>query len=148
MLTESRGERPSPPVVRHAIELGIDYLDTSPLYSESERRVGLALEGGWREKIHLQTKVGTHPSRRGDFSAGGTRWSVENSLKLLQTARLDAVLIHDPADIEVPLAPGQALDEETASRSLASLAEPEVMAFDDESEVMTVEGGAELLSLA
>ena len=44
--------------------------------------------------------------------------------------------------------PGQALDEETASRSLASLAEPEVMAFDDESEVMTVEGGAELLSLA
>ena len=47
-----------------------------------------------------------------------------------------------------PQSPGQALDEETASRSLASLAEPEVMAFDDESEVMTVEGGAELLSLA
>ena len=35
------------------------------------------------------------------------------------------------------------------TRSLASLAEPEVMAFDDdESEVMTTEGGAELLSLA
>jgi hypothetical protein len=48
-----------------------------------------------------------------------------------------------------PQSPGQALDEETASRSLASLAEPEVMAFDDdESEVMTTEGGAELLSLA
>jgi len=47
-----------------------------------------------------------------------------------------------------PQSPGQALDEETASRSLASLAEQEVMAFDDESEVMTVEGGAELLSLA
>ena len=46
-----------------------------------------------------------------------------------------------------PQSPGQALDEETASRSLASLAEPEVMAFDDESEVMTVEGGAELLSM-
>ena len=46
-----------------------------------------------------------------------------------------------------PQSPGQALDEETASRSLASLAEPEVMAFDDdESEVMTTEGGAELLS--
>ena len=41
--------------VRRAIELGIDYLDTSPLYGESERRVGLALESGWREKIHLQT---------------------------------------------------------------------------------------------
>ncbi len=97
--------------VRRAIELGIDYLDTSPLYGESERRVGLALERGWREKIHLQTKVGTHPEKRGDYSGASTRWSVENSLKLLQTEHLDAVLIHDPADIEVPLAPGQALDE-------------------------------------
>lgn len=97
--------------VRHAIELGINYLDTSPLYGESERRVGLALEGGWREKIYLQTKTGTHPDRRGDYSAEGTRWSVENSLTLLKTGYLDSVLIHDPQDIEDPLAPGHALDE-------------------------------------
>lgn len=97
--------------VRRAIELGIDYVDTSPLYGQSERRVGLALAGGWRERVHLQTKTGTHPERRGDFSAAGTRWSVENSLRLLQTDHLDAVLIHDPGDIEVPLAPGHALDE-------------------------------------
>jgi len=97
--------------VRRAIELGIDYLDTSPLYSESERRVGLALEGGWRDKVYLQTKTGTHPDRRGDYSAAGTRWSVENSLRLLKTDYLDSVLIHDPADIEDPLAPGHALDE-------------------------------------
>ena len=97
--------------VRRAIELGIDFLDTSPLYGESERRVGLALEGGWRDKIYLETKTGTHPDQRGDYSAAGTRWSVENSLKLLKTDYLDAVLIHDPQDIEVPLAPGNALDE-------------------------------------
>ncbi len=97
--------------IRHAIELGLDYLDTSPLYSESERRVGLALEGGWRERIYLQTKTGTHPEKRGDFSAAATRWSVENSLRLLKTDYLDAVLIHDPPDIETPLAPGNALDE-------------------------------------
>ena len=36
--------------VHRAIELGINYLDTSPLYGESERRVGLALNGGWRRK--------------------------------------------------------------------------------------------------
>jgi aryl-alcohol dehydrogenase-like predicted oxidoreductase len=29
--------------VRRAIELGMNYIDTSPLYGESERRVGLAL---------------------------------------------------------------------------------------------------------
>ncbi|MCC7262960.1 MAG: aldo/keto reductase [Candidatus Latescibacteria bacterium] len=97
--------------IRHAIELGLDYLDTSPLYSESERRVGLALEGGWRERIYLQTKTGTHPEKRGDYSAAATRWSVENSLRLLKTDYLDAVLIHDPPAIETPLAAGNALDE-------------------------------------
>ena len=97
--------------VRRAIELGIDFVDTSPLYGESERRVGLALEGGWREKVTLQTKMGTHPDHRGDYSAAGTRWSVENSLRLLKTDYLDSVLIHDPKDIEDPLAPGHALDE-------------------------------------
>jgi aryl-alcohol dehydrogenase-like predicted oxidoreductase len=97
--------------VRRAIELGVDYLDTSPLYGESERRVGLALEGGWREKIYLQTKIGTHPQRQYDYSADATRWSVQNSLKLLKTEYFDAVLIHDPPDIEDPLTPGRALDE-------------------------------------
>ena len=97
--------------VRRAIELGLSYVDTSPLYGESERRVGLALRDGWREKIYLQTKTGTHPERKGDYSAEATRWSVENSLRLLGTDYLDSVLIHDPADIEIPLSPGYALDE-------------------------------------
>ncbi len=97
--------------IHRAVELGLDYVDTSPLYGESERRVGLGLDGGLRDKVYLQTKTGTHPERRGDFSADGTRWSVENSLKLLKTDHLDAVLIHDTKDIEDPLAPGRALDE-------------------------------------
>ncbi|MBI3923146.1 MAG: aldo/keto reductase [Armatimonadetes bacterium] len=97
--------------VRKAIELGINYVDTSPAYGESERRVGLALKNGGRAKVYLQTKTGTHPQRRGDYSAEGTRWSVENSLRLLGTDYLDAVLIHDPSDIGEPLRPGHALDE-------------------------------------
>ena len=46
--------------VHRAIELGMNYLDTAPLYGacESERRIGLALAGGWREKIYLATKTG------------------------------------------------------------------------------------------
>lgn len=93
-----------------AIDLGINFLDTSPLYGESERRVGLGLAGGWREKIYLQTKTGTHPQRWQDYSAEGTRWTVENSFRLLKTDYLDSVLIHDPPDIEMPLYPGAALD--------------------------------------
>ncbi|MCZ6632588.1 MAG: aldo/keto reductase, partial [bacterium] len=47
--------------VRHAIDLGINFVDTSAAYGggHSERRVGLALEDGYREKVYLQTKAGT-----------------------------------------------------------------------------------------
>jgi aryl-alcohol dehydrogenase-like predicted oxidoreductase len=97
--------------VRRAIELGMDFVDTSPFYWQSERRLGLALQGGYREHVYLETKAGTHPAHPQDYTAGMIRWSVENSLRMLKTDYLDAVLIHDPLDIEIPLAPGAALDE-------------------------------------
>jgi len=96
--------------VRRAIELGINYFDTSPAYGDSERKLGLALEGGWRDKIYLQTKAGSHPQRRG-YSAEDIRWSVNNSFKMLKTDYIDAVLIHDPNDIDYPLADGNGFDE-------------------------------------
>src|SRR4051794_5021960 len=64
--------------VRLAYEEGFRYFDTSPLYLESERRIGIALEGVPRGEIVLSTKTGTHPRRRGDYSWDGTLWSVEN----------------------------------------------------------------------
>lgn len=97
--------------VHRAISLGINYLDTSPLYGESERRVGLALADGWREKIYLATKTGTHPEWRGDYSATGTRRSVENSLDLLGTDYLDVCLVHDPTSMDPVIEKGGSLDE-------------------------------------
>ena len=94
--------------IRHGIELGINYIDTYP--GHAEHLWGEALSDGLREKVYLQAKVGTHPERSKDFSTDGTRWSVTNSLKALRTDYLDAVLIHDPLDMESVLAPGQALD--------------------------------------
>ena len=94
--------------IRRGIELGINYIDTYP--GHAEHLWGAALSGGLRERVYLQAKVGTHPERRKDFSAAGTRWSVTNSLNALRTDYLDAVLIHDPLDMESVLAPGQALD--------------------------------------
>ena len=40
-------------MVHRAIEHGINYLDTAPLYGigECERLTGLALSGGFREKV-------------------------------------------------------------------------------------------------
>ena len=94
--------------IRRGIELGINYIDTYP--GHAEHLWGEALSDGLRENVYLQAKVGTHPERRKDFSAEGTRWSVTNSLKDLRTDYLDAVLIHDPMDMESVLAPGCALD--------------------------------------
>ena len=99
--------------VREAIDRGINFIDTSAAYGrgESERRVGLALQDGYREKVYLQTKAGTHPDLRHNYSAKAIRWTVENSLRQLKTDYLDAVLIHDPQDIDEAYAPGYASDE-------------------------------------
>ena len=96
--------------VQRAIQLGINYIDTSPLYGESERKIGLALADGWREKVYLATKTGTHPKWRGDYSASCTRRSVENSLKLLRTDYLDVCLVHDPSNMDPVIAKDGALD--------------------------------------
>lgn len=96
--------------VHRAITLGINYIDTSPLYGDSERKIGLALADGRREKTLLATKTGTHPKWRGDYSASGTRRSVENSLKLLGTDYLDVCLVHDPSSMDPVIANDGALE--------------------------------------
>ncbi len=107
---DQRSERETIEAIHRAIDLGINYIDTYP--KGQEDRWGKALEGGLRQKVYLQAKV-SPPDEGGkkDFSAEATRLSVVNSLKLLKTDYLDSVLIHDPFDIEDPLAPGHALDE-------------------------------------
>lgn len=99
--------------VLRALESGLDLIDTSGGYGDSERRIGLALEswyrnGGCREDIVLSTKTGsrTHPH---DYSSGATLKSVDESRRLLKSDWLDILMIHDPADLEPALAPGGAL---------------------------------------
>lgn len=96
--------------VRYAVEQGIDYIDTSPFYAESERRIGIAIKDYPREKLIISTKTGTHPDRWQDYTWDGTMWTVENSLKLLHTDHIDLLLIHDPVDIEPAFAPRGALE--------------------------------------
>lgn len=102
--------------LERGVELGINYVDTSPLYKEAEARIGKWIRGrGGRPKgLILSTKLGTHPARRGDYSAAGARWSVQNSLELTGAGHFDCVLIHDPrsmAELEQALGPGGAVEE-------------------------------------
>jgi len=90
--------------IHRAIDRGVNFIDTSPFYGVSERRFGRALAGGWRDKVYLQTKVGSHPRFLRDFSKKATTWSLENSFRELATDYVDSVLIHGPRyDIETPL---------------------------------------------
>ena len=100
-------------LVRRALEMGINYIDTSPSYWESERLIGEALVGVSRESYYLSTKVGTHPDRPKDYSPASLRWSAQQSLKQLNVDYFDILLIHDPTeeDVEAILAPGGGLDE-------------------------------------
>src|SRR5437016_6692923 len=101
--------------VKRAFELGINLLDTSPLYGHglSEHRCGTAIRRVPRQDIVVCTKVGRwmdpfhgrgdgsgfvggQPHRAVvDYSYDGTMRSVEQSLLRLGTDRLDLLLIHD-----------------------------------------------------
>jgi aryl-alcohol dehydrogenase-like predicted oxidoreductase len=97
--------------VRRALELGIDFIDTSAGYGmgESERKIGLALTPDDRRRVRLQTKAGSG-TRPKEYSGDAIRRSVEASLQRLRTDTLDVCLIHDPDDMVPVLAPGGGIE--------------------------------------
>lgn len=98
--------------VEKALELGMNYLDTSPKYGEAERRMGLALRGVPRDGYYLSSKVGTHPERPLDYSADAARWSVDRSLEVLGVDYLDVCHLHEPEPhhLDQALAAGGAME--------------------------------------
>ena len=103
-------------VVHRALSLGLNLLDTAPLYGagKSELRLGKALVGVPRDSYVLASKVGRvlvpteQDQQEGifggpasyqpvfDFSYDGVMRSFEDSLKRLGVDRIDILHIHDP----------------------------------------------------
>lgn len=83
-------------LLAYAQELGINLLDTAPAYGTSEERIGKMLKNKRHDWV-LCTKVGeefVNGESIFDFSAKATRYSIERSLKRLNTDYLDLVLVH------------------------------------------------------
>ena len=83
-------------LLAYAEEQGINFLDTAPAYGVSEERLGQLL-GNQRHNWVLATKVGEefiNGQSHFDFTSAHTRYSVERSLKRLNTDFLDIVLVH------------------------------------------------------
>jgi aryl-alcohol dehydrogenase-like predicted oxidoreductase len=80
-------------VVHRAIDLGVNYIDTAHGYKESERKIG-PVTAERRDEVYLATKSN---SRTRDAMAA----DIEESLRRLQTERIDCVQIHDLVDEQV-----------------------------------------------
>jgi len=111
-------EAESRPFIRRALELGINFFDTSDDYSlgASEEVLGRALRDFCpsREKVVIATKVnsptGDDPNQRG-LSRKHIRHAIDNSLRRLGTDYVDLYQIHR-FDYETPIEETlQALDE-------------------------------------
>jgi aryl-alcohol dehydrogenase-like predicted oxidoreductase len=94
------GEEVSRPIIRKALELGINFLDTANVYSDgsSEEIVGRALKDfARRDEVVLATKVHGR-MRPGPNGAGLSRRAImseiDNSLRRLGTDHVDLYQIH------------------------------------------------------
>jgi L-galactose dehydrogenase len=83
--------------VHVALELGMNFIDTSPFYGRgmSEVMLGLALKGVPRDSYLLGTKLGRYSGEHFDFSARRVQESVHVSLERMKVDHLDVILCHD-----------------------------------------------------
>ncbi|MBG6217742.1 aryl-alcohol dehydrogenase-like predicted oxidoreductase [Arthrobacter sp. CAN_A6] len=99
-------------VIRHAIDSGINFIDSADIYAygESEEILGRAIaEHGRREDLVIATKFFNGMKQQPNYRGGSRRWilrSVEDSLRRLGTDYIDLYQMHRPdehTDIEETL---------------------------------------------
>lgn len=95
-------------LIRSAIDRGINFMDNSWDYHNggSEIRMGKALQGGYRDKVFLMTKI---DGRTKEAAAK----QIDESLKRLQSDRIDLLQHHEIIRMEDPdrvFAPGGSME--------------------------------------
>lgn len=99
-------EQTSISIINHALELGINFIDTAEMYTkgQSEEIIGKAIKGN-RSSFVIATKFG-HRASVGSKERGGSRNYIMNavdlSLKRLNTDYIDLYYLHFP-DNETPI---------------------------------------------
>jgi len=91
-------------LLNQARELGINLIDTAPAYGTSEERLGPLLRGQRQDWV-IVSKVGEEFSNGAshfDFSPAHARFSLERSLRRLETEHIDLLLVHsDGNDVAI-----------------------------------------------
>ncbi len=111
--------------VHTALDLGMNFIDTSPFYGRgmSEVMLGQALKGIDRSSYLLGSKLGRYTDKHFDFSAARVEESIHTSLHRLGTDHLDLLLLHDVEFVKLPQ-----IWEETIPAVLKAKAEGKIRA--------------------
>lgn len=90
--------------VHTALDLGMNFIDTSPFYGRgmSEVMLGQALKGIDRDSYLLGSKLGRYSLEHFDFSAKRVEESIHVSLHRMGTDHLDLILLHDVEFVKLP----------------------------------------------
>jgi aryl-alcohol dehydrogenase-like predicted oxidoreductase len=112
-------------LMHRAIELGVNHFDCARCYGDSMRKLRVALRGVDRSSIIVSGRLCLHLDRGDaldpdrprhpegwlpDASAEAVERDVEEQLRFLEIGYFDAMLIHDPPDMERCLRKGGALE--------------------------------------
>jgi predicted oxidoreductase len=94
-------------LIRTALDLGVNFFDHADIYGrgESEAFFGTVYDlktPASREKVIVQSKCGIVPGKYYDFSKAHILEAVDGSLKRLNTAYLDILLLHRPDNLMEP----------------------------------------------
>ena len=87
-------------LLRAAYEGGINYFDTANAYTDSEKKIGLALSGV-RDKIVISTKSAARDK-------AGVLAHIENSLRMMKTDHIDLFQFHQVTEVPDPNDPNGA----------------------------------------
>ena len=90
--TDLEGSRKA---VRRAVELGVNYVDTAPGYSDSEQVIGRILPD-LDQTLILSTKLGGRPQPFEPRSRACLMASIDESLRLLHRDHIDLLMVHEP----------------------------------------------------
>lgn len=80
-------------IVRRALDIGVNFIDTAPAYGRSEELLGAALAGVPRDSYVLGTKFRPW-GEDAPLSADELRASLERSLRALKTDYVDILYLH------------------------------------------------------
>jgi L-galactose dehydrogenase len=100
MRNDARGEKNAVALVRQALDLGVNFLDTAESYG-TEAVVGKAIAGAARDRFIISTKKALPYAHHSDIE-GEVKRGLEQSLRLLGTDYIDVYHLHgvEPKDYD------------------------------------------------